>query len=353
MPRLGVIEGFYGPAWRWEEREALAATLADHGYRFWHYAPKLDASLREGWREPWPAGQAEAMAAFAGRCRRLGLAFGVGLAPIGFDPAEAGTGHARLAERLGELDAVGIDELVVSFDDVADATPDPAHRQAAVTEWIAARTRARQVLVCPTYYSDDPLLDRLFGARPPDYLAALGRALDPGIGVYWAGEEICPREISPGHLEAVAERLRRRPWLWDNYPVNDGTIACEHLHLRPFTGRPATLAPQLSAHAINPALQPTLSALPALTLPWRYRAGEAFAYGRAFRDAARAVLGDSLAAALAEDLTLLEDAGRQRLGAQATGLRARYAAFDHPAAREVVRWLDGGYRPQQAAPGTA
>ncbi|MDO8289665.1 MAG: hypothetical protein Q7T44_10650 [Parvibaculum sp.] len=27
-----------------------------------------------------------------------------------------------------------------------------------------------------------------------------------------------------------------------------------------------------------------------------------------------------------------------------TKLRARYSAFDHPAAREIIDWLDGGYR---------
>ncbi len=30
--------------------------------------------------------------------------------------------------------------------------------------------------------------------------------------------------------------------------------------------------------------------------------------------------------------------------AAAAALRARYAAFDHPGAREVVEWLDGGWR---------
>lgn len=108
---------------------------------------------------------------------------------------------------------------------------------------------------------------------------------------------------------------------------------------------------RIKAHAINPALQPMLSAIPALTLSARYRQGKRFAYMAGFREAARAILGERLAACVIEDLPLLEDQGRQRLGALAGELRARDAAFDHPAAKEIVSWLDGAYRPARSAPG--
>jgi hyaluronoglucosaminidase len=76
--------------------------------------------------------------------------------------------------------------------------------------------------MCPTYYSDDRMLDIVFGERPSGYLEELGRRLDPAVGVYWTGEEICCREFGCGHLARVAHALQRKPTLWDNYPVNDG-----------------------------------------------------------------------------------------------------------------------------------
>ncbi len=346
----GLIEGFYGPLWAFAERDALAERLAAAGYGFWHYAPKADPGIRARWREPWPRAHAEALQAFAAHCGALGLRFGIGLSPAGLAADAPDTDWRALAARLAEFDAIGIDDLVIGFDDLHVDTPDPATDQTRIVEWMAARTSAARVIVCPTWYSDDPVLDRLFGQRPRGYLETLGRALDQRIGVYWAGEEICPREIAPRPIERIAERLRRPPWLWDNYPVNDGARACDHLHLRPFTGRPAALAERIAAHAINPALQPTLSAIPALTLPLRYRFGDDFAYMQAFHEAAQTVLGPELAVCLAEDIALLEDAGRDRLGDRLTGLRARYAAFGHPGAREIVQWLDGGYRPEEAAP---
>jgi hypothetical protein len=138
--------------------------------------------------------------------------------------------------------------------------------------------------------------------------------------------------------------MGRRPFLWDNYPVNDGQRMSQYLHLRGFTGRPASIAGLVSAHAVNPALQPTLSRIPALTLAESYRLGDDYAYGDAFRRAAVEVLGPELGALLREDLLVLQDVGLDRLEDKEAALRGRYGGVDHPAAREIVEWLDGGYR---------
>jgi hypothetical protein len=159
--------------------------------------------------------------------------------------------------------------------------------------------------------------------------------------VYWTGEEICSREYSPGHLGRVAEALRRKPTLWDNYPVNDGPLMSRRLHLRGFTGRPSAIASAVAGHAINPALQPQLSLIPAATLVASYREGASYGYMRAFKDAARALAGAELAAMLEDDLHALQDRGIEQLGEDRQRLRRRYAALDHPVAAEVVRWLDG------------
>jgi len=197
--------------------------------------------------------------------------------------------------------------------------------------------------MCPTYYSDDRMLDVVFGERPPGYLEDLGRRLDARVGVYWTGEEICAREFSPGHLERVADALRRKPTLWDNYPVNDGPQMSRFLHLRGFTGRPSVIGPHIAGHAINPALQPHLGLIPAATLAAGYREGTAYGYMRAFRDAARALAGAELAEMLETDLHALQDRGIDRLGDDRARLRRRYAAVDHPMAAEVVRFLGGDF----------
>lgn len=344
-PELGIIEGYYGPPWTWQARREVAALLAGHGYRFHHYAPKADPHIRDDWTTSWPEVQRRELTAFGEHCRANDMRFGVGLSPTGLQAGLDDQALAAFHRRLREINELGADDLVLLFDDLAGDDPDGlASRQIELAHRAADATTATRIFLCPTYYSDDPLLDQLFGPRPQHYLAELGRGLDRGVRVYWAGEEICPAEITLGELRPVTEQLRRRPVLWDNYPVNDGAVMGQHLHLRGFTGRPSSLANAVTGHAINPALQAWLSCIPALTLPASYRAHASYRYARAQREAAETVLGPELGARVMADLSLLVDRGRDRLtDDERDELRARYTAYDHPAAREVVDWLAGAY----------
>ncbi len=340
---LGIIEGYFGKPWSWADRTAVMRLLAKNGYRFFHYAPKFDAFLRKRWQEPHPEGETEALQNFAAACRDVGVRFGVGLSPfeayLDFD-AET---QAMLKAKLSALDDLGLDDLAILFDDMKGDVPDLAARQAEIMEFVTAHSRAAHFIMCPSYYSDDPVLDRAFGQRPPHYLEDLGRRLDSAIRIYWTGEEVCSKEYSAAHLDRVAQQLGRKPMLWDNYPVNDGARMSQFLHLRGFTGRPASLADHISGHAINPMLQPHLGCIPALTLAESYARGADYAYGAAFDVAARIVGGVDIAEMLRADLLALNETGLDRLGNRAEKLRARYTPLDHPAAREVIDWLDRGY----------
>jgi hyaluronoglucosaminidase len=343
MTELGIIEGYFGAPWSWDARTAVMRLLAPHGYSFFTYAPKADAFLRRRWREPYPDAELQQLKIFAQSCRAANVRFGVGLSPyeayLNFDEAT----RSALGAKLAQLDALGLDDLAFLFDDMRGDIADLAARQAEMMHFVASRTKASRIIFCPTYYSDDSVLDRAFGKRPESYLEQLGTALDLAIHVFWTGEEVCSREYSVAHLKRVTDQLRRKPFLWDNYPVNDGARMSQHLHLRGFTGRPAAIGAWLSAHAVNPALQPLLSCIPALTLATSYASGDGYAYRSAFREAAVKVVGQPLATMLDEDILALQDIGLFRLGARRASLRERYAAIDHPAAREVVAWLDDAY----------
>ena len=341
---LGIIEGFYGRPWTWEDRAANVTFLARHGYRFYLYAPKADPYLRRRWQEPHPADAAGSLRDFAGHCRAARVRFGVGLSPYEIYQSFDDSARSALGEKLAFLDDVGIDDLAILFDDMRGDLPDLASRQAEIVDWIAARTRATGLIVCPTYYSDDPVLDRVFGRRPERYVEEFGELIDPQIDIFWTGEEVVSREISTGHIERVTDQLRRKPFLWDNYPVNDGQRMSQYLNLRGFTGRPAGLSERLAAHGVNPALQPTLTRIPMLTLPDSYAEGAAYEYTKSCARAAVTVLGSELGAVLSEDVLFLQDVGLDRLGEKEKLLRDRYRDVDHPAAREIIDWLDGGYR---------
>jgi hypothetical protein len=342
----GVIEGFYGEPWSWEARAGYAGFLAEAGFDFYLYAPKGDACLRKAWREEWPAEEWRALERLRAAYRERGVGFGLGLTPYGtqtgYGPA-ARSDLRRKVARIGELEP---DLLAVLFDDVPGIVGDLAARQAAIAHDVRDASRAASHLFCPTYYSDDPTLASALGPMPERYLEELGKALDPEIAIFWTGPRICSREYTEAHLADVTARLGRRPFLWDNYPVNDGPRMCRYLHLRAVAGRPPGLREWTSGLAANPMNQPELSKIPLRTLRESLATGRAYDPAAAFRRAALAVCGPALAAAFEQDLAVLHDEGLGALDpVRRAELRARYARFDQPCAREVVAWLDGAFEP--------
>jgi hyaluronoglucosaminidase len=341
--KLGIIEGFFGRPWTWDERRAVVEILAPHGYNFYHYAPKADPFLRRRWTEPHPLEEASQIKSFANFCADFGVSFGVGLSPYeAFNDFNKAL-RTSFVQRIEDLVSLDITELGIFFDDMHVDLPDLAARQIEITHLAHDITPALRIAITPSFYSDDPVLERVFGACPPNYLVDLGAGLRPEIDIYWTGEEVCAREISPGHLRRIGEILQRKPLLWDNYPVNDGPRMSQFLHLRGFTGRPAKNGELLAGHAINPASQAILSCIPAITLAKSYQLGDDYCYGAAGFSASRDVVGDRMANMLLTDLLSFQDMGLSKLEHRRDALIARYSEVDHVGAREVVAWLLGDY----------
>lgn len=344
MTELGIIEGYFGRCWSWDERRRVVDRLAPVGYRFFHYAPKIDGKLRRKWRERYTTTELANIVEFAAHCRNSSVRFGIGFTPYSAHLDFSADTKATMKAKLAQLDEAGVDDLAILFDDMDGDLPDLAYRQAEIMAFAMDHSRAERFFLCPSYYTDDPLLDRVFGSRPERYLEDLGRLTDPQVAIYWTGEEVCSREYRRGHLDDVADRLGRKPALWDNYPVNDGPRMSQHLHLRAFTGRTPELSELVTHHAINPMSQPILGCIAALTLPMAYQRGADYAYGSAFSEAAAMVCGEQLRDMLLANLLTFNDSGLERLGEDTRrNLLAKYAAVDHPAAREVCAWLSGGY----------
>lgn len=343
-PELGVIEGFYGKPWTWDERRETVSFLAPWGYHFYMYAPKADPFLRRRWQDPYPGHLATSLRSLAGHCRETGVRFGMGLSPYEVFRNFDEDARQSLQQKLTFFKEIGVEDLAILFDDMRGDIPDLANIQVEIAHWCLERTNATRMIVCPSYYSDDPILDRVFGNRPEGYVEELGEKLHPGIEIFWTGEEVISRQFSSGHLERVTAQLGRKPILWDNYPVNDGQRMSQYLHLRGFTGRNAKIAGNITAHGINPATQPTLARIPAITLADSYSQADEYQYGQSFRRACTEVLGEELGTKVREDLLALQDIGLDRLGDKEAALRERYSSVDHPGAIEIIAWLDGAYR---------
>ncbi len=97
------------------------------------------------------------------------------------------------------------------------------------------------------------------GTRPTSYLEDLAAGLPSDVDVMWTGPTVCSPVIRAADARAWASALAgRRPLLWDNYPVNDGTME-RSLHLGPYRGREPELTDELDGVLCNPMLQPHAS----------------------------------------------------------------------------------------------
>lgn len=344
-PYLGVIEGFFGRSWSWDERAEYAPFLKSHGYSFYVYAPKEESFLRKRWSEPIPDDRFSALASLSKSCATHGISFGVGLSPFEAYRDYGPQVRRALKEKVRSLNALSLDLLCVLFDDMRGDLPNLAETQVELLRDIREVSEAKKIVFCPTYYSYDPILERVFGAMPIGYLEALGRALDHSIDIFWTGERVMSSHYTEEHLKEVGERLQRKPFLWDNYPVNDTRKASPFIFLRPFENRGTHLRALTSGHAANPMKQPWLSQIPLATLPVNYEHNGKSDLDATFTVCAKKVCGEELGSMLSEDVELFHNIGLEGLtDTQREYLRTRYSARgEDPFCREILQWLENRY----------
>lgn len=340
---LGVIEGFYGKPWSWQTRLEYCDFLAKQGYGAYIYGPKFDLKLREHWQQPWSDAEREHLQQLARCYQQAGLKFGIALSPYEVYQHWHSQTRDALVKKMAEINAIGADILCILFDDMRGDVPDLAVNQAEICDFIAQHSQAQEIIMCPTYYSDDPVLERIFGAKPEGYLELLGQKLDKKFDVFWTGPSVWSVAYPPEHLIRVAEQLGRKPVIWDNYPVND-MKNWHYLFLRAFKDRLASMPSLTRGHFVNPMNQAQLSKISLYTLPLVYQQGEQYDPELALQQALTELAPKDLAVQLAQDTADFADRGFKLLTPEEVkGLQARYSKFDHPMAQEVLGWLNKEY----------
>lgn len=334
----GVIEGYYGRAWPCDTRVAYADYLVRAGLNTCIYCPKSDPFLRRRWQEPWPDREWRRLAELAEIYAARGIYWGVGLSPFALYQDYGARQRAVLREKVSQLAELQAPLLAILFDDMPGGCEALAQRQAAIVRDICDWTGETRILVCPTYYSFDPVLEKHFGSMPADYWAELGRALPPAVDIFWTGNRVCSDTISVGDILPINSALGRPVMLWDNYPVNDGAVRSNFLYCESLCGRDPRLRDHLTGHLCNPMNQGLLS-LPAL-------AGLAALYGMAenAQEWLPDVLGGELWQQLCADRADFQHLGLSGMGeARCRALARVYDGLPGRAAAEVAGWLRGEY----------
>ena len=336
---LGVIEGFYGRSWSHSTRLAYADYLQYMGLNSYIYCPKSDPFLRKRWQERWPAHIwveiKELALAYAAR----GINCGIGLSPFAlYENYGLAQQHALKAkvEYLAELE---MPILAILFDDMPGSLDALAERQAQIVADVCEWAPRSRILVCPTYYTFDPVLEKHFGAMPQHYWSDLGRHLPRSVDVFWTGNRVCSESIATEDINQISAQLGRKVLLWDNYPVNDGAQRSNYLYCSELAARDSELSDHITGHFCNPMNQAYLSLMALLGLP--------SLYGRAGPDSdwLQTLYGREAYQQLLLDRHDFETLGLTGMGEKRCHELANlYGSFSGAAAAEVADWLRGLYR---------
>jgi hyaluronoglucosaminidase len=235
------------------DRLAVIEFLAERGMNAYVYAPKSDPKHRDRWRDAYDTAEIAEFRTLAEQTARHSTRFGFALSP-GLDiDYRSERDHDMLLQKLAPLLDAGAEWIVLALDDIPNR-PGLALEQVDLATWLLDSLRFRRadirLTLVPTEY---------VGTRPTSYLEDLSAGLPSDVDVMWTGPTVCSPVVKAADARTWATALTgRRPLLWDNYPVNDGTMQ-RSLHLGPYRGREPELTDELDGVLCNPMLQPHAS----------------------------------------------------------------------------------------------
>ena len=340
MNKTGIIEGFFGPQWTHEARISYAPFLKEHGGGFYLYAPKQDPNLRKNWRSIWTPEYLKFLQDLAGTFHKEGILFGVGFSPFGLGTHLSAKDITLLEEKLSALIDIGIDMLGIFFDDM------PTNNHLAETQIealnVIRKNFKNKIIFCPSYYTPDPILDKVFGPRPLDYLEKIANGISPEVSIAWTGPKVISMEIPYNHLAETTILLKRKPFLWENLYANDGPKNCKFLKLKSFTGRSPEAFNEVEAFGFNMMNQPYLSQI--VYLSSLYVLNGEFQPDEAFKHSLKRLCSDSFSDfILTHRETFLTEGLDQLTSDRKQKLTSELNKLPDPAAREIEDWLEGKY----------
>lgn len=267
---LGIVEGFYGEPWSFSDRVSFLNFMARIGLDIYIYAPKDDQYHRRMWRKKYPDDTLKLFRDLVDRSVSLGVDFIYGISPgLDIDYGSSKDLDA-LVDKLSVFVNMGLDRLALLFDDIEPKVRGGfdtlAEAQAHVANHVLEELGIDRLILCPTHY---------WGFKQ-DYLAEIASLLDRRVDIMWTGTHVVSPSFDLGDIYRFMEITGRKPFIWDNYPVNDffRVRGYLRLHLGGYVGRDRSMMENVSGYVFNPMNEAELSKIPIYLAAHMLRGGE-------------------------------------------------------------------------------
>jgi AraC-like DNA-binding protein len=210
--------------------------------------------INEWWR-PLTAERKKKFSEIIASCARHGIAFCFALHPQLASPRPLVHGNEAdlkaFFQHYAWAQAQGVKWFAVCLDDTSWGKDGPVKcgkNHSALVNEIFERLQAKdnhaKIIFCPASFWGD-------GTNPEHaaYLNSVASALNPDVFVFWNGDAIVTPRITRVAAQSYKTVIKHRLFLWDNYPVNDGSPT---MHLGPLSGREPDLCEVIDGYISNP-----------------------------------------------------------------------------------------------------
>ncbi len=247
VPYRGVVEGFYGTPWSHEARMDQLDFYGQNKMNVYIYGPKDDPYHRTpSWRKPYPIEEGERIKQLVERAKQNEVIFYWAIHPGG-DIHWNEEDRSALLQKFESMYQLGVRGFAVFFDDISGEGT-KADKQVELLNYIdeyfvKAKEDVAPLIMCPTQYNNE------WVKIEDGYITTLGEKLNKDIRVMWTGKQVVTTIDKPT-LDFINPLLKRKVYLWWNFPVSD--YVTDHLLLGPVYGNGLDIKDEVSAFVSNP-----------------------------------------------------------------------------------------------------
>lgn len=229
IPLRGVIEGFYGTPWTFDDRADIIDFCRRNNLNSYVYAPKDDPYHRDQWRKPYPADKLDELSRLVAVAKKNSVRFIFAVSPgldLNYKGAKGDEDFNLMIRKLDAMYQIGVRDFAIFFDDLKDAKGnhhEDGKAQAEFLNRVQKNLRGRYKDVAPliTVPTEYFYLDMIKGDKLKSYTRDFAATLDPRIVVLYTGRGVVCDGITDKELAEVNKIFGREVGIWWNYPVND------------------------------------------------------------------------------------------------------------------------------------